>query len=72
MIEEVVLETELSAALIVAYSPDVVVPARTMIEPDGGDVLVAARTVLMESKNKGMMENFMVLWESSEGRMVRS
>jgi hypothetical protein len=34
---------ELSAALTVANSPDVVVPARTMIAPAGGVVLDAAR-----------------------------
>jgi hypothetical protein len=41
-IEEVELDTELKAALIVANSPEALVPARTTIAPEGGDVLEAA------------------------------
>ncbi len=34
----------LMAAVRVLYSPEVVVPARTTLEPEGGEVLDAAKT----------------------------
>lgn len=42
--EELSLGREATADATVLNSPDVVVPARTMTEPEGGVVRVAART----------------------------
>lgn len=46
------LGKEFSAAVRVANSPDVVVPARTIIAPDGGVVLDAARTYWMRERTQ--------------------
>lgn len=43
---------EASAALIVLNSPDVVVPARTMMAPDGGEVREAARTTSQKARTQ--------------------
>jgi hypothetical protein len=42
--EELSLGREATAEATVLYSPDVEVPARTTIAPEGGEVLEAANT----------------------------
>jgi len=54
--EELSFGKAFTAAWTVLYSPDVLVPARTIIAPDGGDVLEAAKTVTTKvSKTKGFV-----------------
>lgn len=43
---------EASAALIVLNSPDVVVPARTTMAPDGGEVREAAKTTSQNARTQ--------------------
>lgn len=42
LLDELSLGSEATAEATVLYSPAVLVPARTTIEPDGGEVRVAA------------------------------
>jgi hypothetical protein len=54
--EELSLGKAATAEATVLYSPEVEVPARTTIEPEGGEVRVAAKTV----------------WQSVSARPVKS
>jgi len=61
--EELSFGKALTAAWMDLYSPEVLVPARTMIAPDGGDVLDAAKTVTTRvSKTKGLENMMGVVW----------
>jgi hypothetical protein len=48
--EELSLGSAATADATVLYSPEVVVPARTIIEPEGGEVRVAASTAWHSDK----------------------